>query len=334
MAREIVRTLDASRRNLFINGDVQIVQRTGGFTTPISGSATYYFDRFKTVYAQATGGNISQSSTAIDDSGFLAIGGRDAPVPTIRVFGTASNSNAYLEHQQRVESIRHKDMNQQKISFGVKIWASNFQEVRFTVYQPDTTADNYGAQTAILSTTITITPGQWNFVKYEDLGLTNENGFEVRVRLQNPASPTGAFDSYMTEFMCNEGAALEPFRLMGKDFQEELALCQRYYSKSYDLDTSVGTVTISGSHSFNGVGTSNRPATQIDFLTRIRTSPAVTIYSTDGTINLIRDTDGSVNWGSDVQDKNERGFSLRASSGGVIGVSAILRAHWTADAEL
>ena len=63
-----------------------------------------------------------------------------------------------------------------------------------------------------------------------------------------------------------------------RTYQDELALCQRYYEKSYDVSTAPGTITDNGKilgHS----GYYGRVITTIHFKTSKRTTPAVVNYS-------------------------------------------------------
>lgn len=72
---------------------------------------------------------------------------------------------------------------------------------------------------------------------------------------------------------------------------QELALCQRYYQKSYNLDDAPGTITSNGAIVENSVRNNANDTVGAKFKTRMRTVPTVTLYNdstgTPGTANNI-----------------------------------------------
>jgi hypothetical protein len=124
---------------------------------------------------------------------------------------------------------------------------------------------------------------------------------------------------------------------------EELALCQRYYEKSYDLDVKPGTSTSIGaefSQIFNGSsGTTNIlscPTMTYKTTKRIATKP--TIYSIDGVVNCFAEVNTSMTWIGDRSATGTDYSGQRASqingASGVLTVGNLARWHWTVDAEL
>ena len=78
-----------------------------------------------------------------------------------------------------------------------------------------------------------------------------------------------------------------------RSYGQELALCQRYYQKTYGLDVTPGTNTAEGCivvHAFNGAFV----RVNWNFHTPMRTAPSITIYSTSGTVNSFRNIDDNV----------------------------------------
>jgi len=132
-----------------------------------------------------------------------------------------------------------------------------------------------------------------------------------------------------------------PFVRAGRTIQQELAMCQRYYEKSYDIDTAPGTNTNPGRF----VQTGSASATSIDamgikFAVAKRTiSYSMVGYRASGTLNL---------WDWNDQATSNTGTPLFGSlgmSGLQVGLSpvsgsptagraAIVIGHWTCDAEL
>jgi hypothetical protein len=99
-----------------------------------------------------------------------------------------------------------------------------------------------------------------------------------------PASGTATLGNVQLEF----GSRATPFEQ--RPVGVELALCQRYYEKSYDLTTVPATATTLGyvvSSQNTGVVTASWIGTNIVFKVSKRAIPTVTIYDTAGNISRI-----------------------------------------------
>ena len=124
------------------------------------------------------------------------------------------------------------------------------------------------------------------------------------------------------------------FQRAGKTVQQELALCQRYYEKSYLLEDTIGTITLNGAHWWNGIGVINRPFTEIYFKVSKRVAPTtVTVYNPNsGTAGSIRDSDTPTDFTANVGRQGHAGFTINPT--GLPATSAVLGVHWSADARL
>jgi len=115
-----------------------------------------------------------------------------------------------------------------------------------------------------------------------------------------------------------------------------LALCQRYYEKSYDLAAVPGGVSTAGSRltraSLAGQSILDGFATM--FAVRKRATPTITWYSTSTLAGRVRD----ITAGSDVlitsTNGTGEGHTGAPVSAGAVTVGNTHQAHWTADAEL
>ena len=218
-------------RNLVINGDMKLSQRTTGTIVGTSGFQ-YVLDRhisWFTDVASVSAPTINQSSLpagfgGIDNSG---------QARSMRMHGTITSlaPAPTFNRLQRIESIRLRPQRSNVISVGMWIWSNNFQDVSLQILQPTTgTPDNW-ASSAIIPGGLQLIPvneAGWTFVKIENIQLTNLDGLEIRAILVNPAA-TVFTDTYMTEMMCNWGPTLRPFRLMADNADQEKMLAQRYY---------------------------------------------------------------------------------------------------------
>jgi hypothetical protein len=115
--------------------------------------------------------------------------------------------------------------------------------------------------------------------------------------------------------------------------EEELALCQRYYEKSYDPDVDPGTVTEAGVYiDFSQV--TGTMYMNIDFAVVKRSAPTVVPYSSvNGTANSWYDYTAAADdtTGLSVYGTADRRVTLRNTSA---TAGNLYSAHWTADAEL
>lgn len=137
----------------------------------------------------------------------------------------------------------------------------------------------------------------------------------------------GADDSvYITGVQLEEGSSASNFEF--RPVQEELALCQRYYEKSYDISTDPGTSTYYGCKSLS-VTAATVDAVPLDFKVTKRTTPTIVFYSPNTGTTAKCDADGS--------DENCSAAHIGESGATAsnTGASAInMSVHYTADAEL
>jgi hypothetical protein len=153
---------------------------------------------------------------------------------------------------------------------------------------------------------------------------------------------TSIFDAtsrtfFMTGVQMEIGATATEFE--HRTFGDELALCQRYYEKSYDYTVAPGTVTYVGSHISGGDNidphTSFISGGMAEYTQRKRASPTVVFYDIAGTAGVghrwrlgVSNTDG--------QNITMGGNSVRGIftySSGTASATG-LQFHFTASAEL
>lgn len=122
-----------------------------------------------------------------------------------------------------------------------------------------------------------------------------------------------------------------------RPFQEELRLCQRYYEKTYDYGTAIGTGTLNGCEHWVSGGFASG-AWQMGWSGRFkvpkRTAPTVTAYSgNSGASGKIYDANSGGDLAATVDLIGEAGF--RSLSTATVAGTAIARYfHWTADARM
>lgn len=118
---------------------------------------------------------------------------------------------------------------------------------------------------------------------------------------------------------------------------EDLARCQRYFTKSYIVDTSPGTVTGNGATYWRNMEANGRSALyncRAAFQTTMRDIPTVTFYNpTTGASGSIRNVTGNVDVVATSATISPRGIETVAL-GSTISAGYIVYFHYTADAEI
>lgn len=146
----------------------------------------------------------------------------------------------------------------------------------------------------------------------------------------------------IAQVQLNAGDQALPFQ--PRSFAEELALCQRYYEKSYDIGAVPGTNVGSGIYSIrsrDAVAASAAGAVRgvnIFYKARKRNDGTVTLYSVNGTSGAVRKNESATDrTGCTATNLAETGFSsinMNNSSATAIALDDVIDFHWTCDAEL
>jgi hypothetical protein len=289
MAGEIVKTISQGRRNLLLNGDFNLVQRSSEFGSvqrTLSGGGLYMLDRWQawsSSFGSTSGGVQRQSS---QPAGFPGVGGQVQNCH--RVFATVTDftQNIGFLRRQKVESIRLKDGNRAITTVSCGFWynGNNMQEVSLQIFQASGGGgpDDFSSITLLGEITVPVTADDtWQYVKLENVTIPNSNGLEIRLVPNNPAANVFT-DTYISEVMLNEGSTVEPFRLMGLDSTEEVLLSKRYYQ------------IVSMFYGSNSYQVGGNWFSQHKLATPMRALPVVTNNSTGGVAEAIQPTNGDL----------------------------------------
>jgi hypothetical protein len=117
-----------------------------------------------------------------------------------------------------------------------------------------------------------------------------------------------------------------------RTFEEELALCQRFYEKSYNIATFPGAIGYAGAASgYTGTGSGGAAVMDIKYRTRKRVVGTVTIYNPQtGTVAQMVDA-SLVNAAAATSTTGETGFT--ATNGAALTSGQVCYLHWTNNAE-
>jgi hypothetical protein len=317
--------IDRLDKNYLINGSFDYWQRSTS-TLVSNGSVEYVADRWI-------------SGPGIDGAaGSQTTFSRDTDTPDNKVKYSAKADGTYvpgeeLSWKQRIESIFARDLSDETISLGFWIKSEDALQARVKLSTADV-EDDFSVVTDIHTSVQTITNDSvWQEIKLEGISLPDvSNGLQLTVTLIMDG--TGTFNHWFAKPILSIGSQSTGFTYAGTDLLSELALCRRYFEKSYDLDEAPGTTT------FNGVTTTwvddtggyhARYTMHSQFLVTKRTIPVAYPYNpSNGAINQVY---ASANISMSAVYTGVSGFSMQRNiQPGSIYVRAYH--HWTADAEL
>jgi len=330
------RELDAIsmlRKNVIINGNFDIWQRGTSFSNPAT--TNYLADRWSTTF-DGTGGTTTVSRQT------FTLGQSDIP----------NEPSYFLRYNQSVtKSGGNWHTLIQKIE-DVRTLAGKTVSVRFYM-RANTNGETLpaiklrqhfgtgGSPSNVveytLGTSVSLTADTWTELEYtttldslngKTLGTNNDHALQLLIYL--PLNEI--FNIDIAQVQIEEGSVATRFEQ--RSIGEELTLCQRYYEKSYDLNTGAGGATGYGPLSWHA---KNAVEQYVPFQFKIskRERGTIKLYSTDtGVVDKVRDATGSADL--TVADVSGIGFngvrSITLSAGPTVWNN--LRCHWTIDAEL
>ena len=306
--------IGVGRRNLIINGAMQVWQRGTSFS-----SSGYTADRWS--WSGGGAGSISRQS--------FTVGSEIEDSPYYLRWAITGNSQN-LELLQKIEDVRTAAGKTCTLSFWAK--SSSNETLGWAVYQ------NFGSGGSSLTAadggTYTATTSWQKFTFTFDMpsisGKTIGTNHYVWVRIaqmQTTNTPTLDFAGVQLEV----GSVATPFE--HRSYGEELALCQRYFEKDnpYTPTSFGGNLRGWAYHPANGSGNAmSRDGSVTSFAVEKRANPTITLYSYNG-------TSGAVSWiTGGGTDSNV--VARPATSSFQTSSSTYRNLHvwfaWTADAEL
>jgi hypothetical protein len=152
-----------------------------------------------------------------------------------------------------------------------------------------------------------------------------------------PVGTAGADDNfYIAGIQLEIGSAAGAFE--NRPFATELALCQRYYEKSFTY--SVAPVQNSGDNNGQLEGIAGKAGAAAEFLpmrftTRKRVAPTVTLYNPAAANAQARDLSAAADCSAtSAAQISESAFRVSATGNASTAVGNILGVHWQADAEI
>jgi hypothetical protein len=346
-------------RNRIINGDMRIDQRNEGAAVTVNAFANFpLVDRFVSAGQSAAGVFTGQRSTSTPPAGFshflrfttttadatpaagavyvvvqyieglncqdLSFGLSDAKTVTLSFYVRSSLTGTFSG------SFKNSAVNR-VYPFEYTINAANTWERKTVVVAGDTTGtwlvDN-GRGLIVgfdigSGSTFRGTAGSW--------GTTNFQGTTGSVRLISTLSATLDITGVQLEI----GNAATEFER--RPFGQELALCQRYFAKSYSFGVAPGTSTALGAIiTYVNAVPNNYLASSTRFPVSMRAAPSsVTIYTAAGLAGSVSDGDTNNYATGTALQIGADGFGVQNTSGSNYAPNGnMIYYHYTASAEL
>ena len=306
----------SGRRNIIINGAQEIDQRNGGASVAVA--SVYVTDRWK-VQGAGNAGDAEQIDSTV--AGFKS---------SLKYTGDANIAFMQMGQQIEFKNYAHLVGKSVTISFYAKANNTNGGSTALvartrTVTGEDGSALFAGANTDT-SVTISTTAARYTVARTIP---ADSKGFSVEFALGAHVNTDGL---EITGIQVELGTVTE---FEHRSFGEELALCQRYFSKSYDYDVAPATSgTVVGSVAIrNGpVTITGSPFWHIDFPVSMRDNPTVTTFDNAGNSGKVNGP-SNASIASTTYHKGTSGFNVENTSGSSVS-SGDYYCNWQAVSEL
>lgn len=311
--------IGAGRRNLIINGDFQVSQRGNYSSNTNASQNTYYIDRWKHLVQVVT-------AQIRRDNGVIVDGKR---MTTFRMEATSSVTGRFGIRQCVEARGTRCPIEDGPATLSVWMRSTN-PNACLLVYQYSGggyighTPYTGGGEWQKLSLTVE-TPNS----SLSQNAVSLELNFGVHTATNGNVSITSGDYIEIAQPQLEVGKVATPFE--HRSYGEELALCQRYYQKSYDADSFAGSNDGKGSIAFIPTNTSDD--INVNLPVFMRAAPNITVYRKNGgATNQAQRADNAASYiNITVGEISERGFSITPATA---VADRHYRIHYLADAEL
>ena len=352
-------------RNKIINGAMVIDQRNAGaVVTP--GSGGYTLDRWQALQSAASKFSVQQTPSATE-TGYAAriAAGFTSYLAVTSLSAYSVSSSDYYSIRQSIEGFNISDLawgtsSAKTITISALVYSSLTGTFGGSIQNSANNYNypfSYSIPVANTWTQISVTiagPTSGAFLTTNAVGFIVNFGLGVGSTFSGTAgtwaatnvfSATGAVSVvgtsgatfYITGVQLEKGSTATEFE--HRSFGEELALCQRYYEKTYDYDVVAGTTTYVGG-SFHGGGNTTRTTGYIaggnnNFRTPKRDNPTIVLYDQAGNSGKVQryelGVSGTENSSAAVSYAAHRNFMCYSNTGS--NATGIMF-HFTAESEL
>jgi len=305
-------------KNLLINGGFDIWQRGTSFTT--LSNNTYAADRWN-LFTVASTHTVSRQA--------FTPGQTDVPGNPTYFMRLASSGSNELRLIQKIEAPGVLSGTTMTLSFWAKTTDGGSIRTIFATqdaFASGARADQgMGGGTTLDTTwrkiTRTVT---FPSITGKTVGVNTYASVEIYITLGNSVD--------IAQVQLEVGSVATPFEF--RPFAEELALCQRYYEKSYDTATAPGSINIDrGVQVYKAGVVDNLGQILFKVTKRPAASINVVLYNwATGATASCRDISNSVDKSIAANGIGDNGFYWNNIN--TFTANSVMKWHWTADAEL
>jgi len=307
-------------KNRIINGAMVIDQRNAGAsqTFTAGGALAYSVDRW---YGYCTGANVTGQQVAGTYASSLS-----------RYQFTGAASVTAIGFGQRIEQKNSFDLANTTATLSCYISNSLLTTVTWTAYYANS-ADSFGTlasptRTQISTGTFTVTSTRTQYSTNISIPSAATTGIEIVFTVGAQTSGTWIIDSVQLE----KGSTATSFDY--RPYGTEFALCQRYYTTSFQNDAvpaSPNSLTVAQTGGYFVNASTGGGASSVLFPTPMRANPTVTLFApltSPASGNIRRGSNGDIVSGS----ATFIGFRSFVPSGGLDGIA--YQYGFTSSAEL
>lgn len=311
-------------RNRFINPGMRIAQRATSATITAGSTIAAGYATVDRWYCYSTGANVTMAQVA----------GSGNTQNRLQITGAASVSAIGVG--QRIEQNNSYDLAGGSATLSVDLANSLLTTVTWTAYYANT-ADTFGTlasptRTQIATGTFTVNSTVTRYNTNITIPAAATTGIEVVFTVGAQTSGTWTIGDVQLE----AGTVATQFER--RPYGTELALCQRYFEKSYNQSTVPGTAGLSISAKVNIVTSYLTALCYYTWTVTKRATPSITVYSP--TTGASGNASESNNGGTVVADRainvlytTDRVFGYQANAGNFTAGNFISM-EWVASAEL
>ena len=363
--------IGAGRKNMIINGAMQVAQR-GTVTGINTATANYGAADRHAFYVNGNGATFTSSQEASGPPGFTK---------TTLIDCTTANSSALTGNQEIKTQYAIEAYDLCGVGFGttsaqpltISFWCKTNQTGNFVLwfYRQDGTRTTsipvpvHSANTWEYKT-VTIQPDTSNTVAIDNTagmyvsmilntgpgytsGTSPNGNWETIVTVNRHVGCTFTIGNSTSDYFEYTGLQVETGKVATpfehRSYGEELALCERYYQKSYDKDAYVtGSTSLSSVGAVDHYGSSDATnvLAQVYFRTQMRDAPTVTTYDPNSSNGgnaysgraYINSNSGSASYNTTTNNIGTTSFRSYVPRNGAAWAAHRLIFQWQADAEL
>lgn len=317
-----IATSTSTVKNYLMNSTFEINQHqtSAGTVLVTNGNSTYTMDRWFVKNGLGTNGVIT-GSIATD-------GSTTDPTTSVGVFSittapTASQANVF-EVWQVIDRELAQELVNQNISLSIRVLGlNNVNQVGVQFYYATTVTK----PTVAIGTEQTFTVNTSTFTTCTINGQAVGSSFApngvLGVRIRITGVSTGNIYNINNGFYLKQGivtassTAASSWVRMNNTLEAEIAACQRYVEKSYDIATGLGTATQAGCAGFRCYFADGNTTIPISYKSRKRAAATtLSVYSTaTGTVDRIRDNNATTDLTATTATSGEYGFRGVAFTG-------------------